>query len=320
MISIVYAGSPEPAARLLQTLLEDDSLKNADVQIVGVLTNPPAMQGRHKMLVPTPVETVARQAGISVFTPEHLDSVCREQIIALHPELLVCFAYGHIFGPKFLGLFEKGAINVHPSLLPKYRGATPVPAAILHRDTEIGISVQRLALEMDAGDILAQKKIPLVGSETTISLLETSAKVGAQLVADLLCTAARTGSLPEGTPQQGEPSYTKMISKDDARINWTNSAADIEAMIRAYTPDPCCWTMCNDVSLKILKAALPKDVSTESTVAPGTVVAYDKKQGILIQTGDGLLAVLELQWQAKKAMLYKDFMNGSRNFVGSVLQ
>jgi methionyl-tRNA formyltransferase len=324
LIRILYAGSPEPAAVVLRHLLERSG-NGSGYEVVGVLSNPPSAQGRHKTLIPTPVAALAEQAGVPVFTPEHLDASCREQVAAVRPDLLICFAYGHIFGPKFLALFKLGALNVHPSLLPKYRGCTPVPAALLNQDSETGVSVQRLALEMDAGDIVGCTKIALDGTETAGALLLRSAETGADLLAGILATAVQTGELPPGIPQSGEPSYTKMITKEDGHIDWSLPSAAIYARIRAYTPSPGCWTVCRGVTLRILQAA-PADKSGcpeaagAASAAAGTVVWYDKKRGILVRTGDGFLCVTELQWQAKKAMGYKDFMNGCRDFVGSVLE
>lgn len=318
MLKILYAGSPEPSALLLELLLNDTSLTESDCSIVGVLSNPPSAQGRHKELIPTPVDTIAEKKGIPVFTPEHLDSELRSKIAPLGADLLVCFAYGHIFGPKFLAMFKYGGINLHPSLLPRYRGCTPVPAAILHRDIETGISVQKLALEMDAGDLLAQVKIPLAGTETAGSLLEESARTGAQMLSAILCGISVSGKFPDTAPQTGVPSYTELIQKEDGHIDWKKSAEEIDAQIRAYTPDPGCWTMSGTQMLRILEAHLVSGSSADAV--PGTVAAYDKKEGILFCTGSGLLAVTRLQWQTKKAMEYRDFMNGSRNFVSTVLQ
>ena len=149
-------------------------------------------------------------------------------------ELLVCFAYGHIFGPKFLAMFPYGGINLHPSMLPKYRGCTPVPAAILNGDSETGITIQTLSLKMDEGDILAQKIVKLIGNETTFSLLNDSAEIGAGLICEIIKAANETGKLPEGVKQTGEASYTDIIKKEDGKIDWSLPAKKIEAKIRAY--------------------------------------------------------------------------------------
>lgn len=334
MLRVLYAGSPEPAAITLKLLLQN--AESCGFEIVGVLTNPPASQGRHKDLIPTPVQVVAQENNLPFFTPDHLDGECRDQISPLKADILVCFAYGHIFGPKFLGLFPLGGMNLHPSLLPKYRGCTPVNAAILNRDEKTAATIQTLSLGMDEGDILAQKVIHLDGTETAESLLKNSAEIGAELIASILKNTAEKGAVPKGEPQSGEASYTGIITKAHGKIDWSKSAVEIEAALRAYTPEPGIWTTENtgtpkENTLKIIKAKVGDEASVgEKVVAlgdaaeiagkqPGTVLAFVKPEGIYVKCGTGVLCVTELQRQGKKAMAYKDFMNGAGNFIGSVL-
>ncbi len=316
MIKILFAGSPDAARLTLERLFEAQSA--CGFEIAGVLSNPPSAKGRHKELIPTPVAAFAAEKGIPVFTPEHLDGAAREAISPLGADLLVSFAYGHIFGPKFLALFPMGGINLHPSLLPKYRGCTPVPAAILNRDTETAVTVQSLSLKMDEGDILAQTHVDLNGTETTESLLNYSAEEGVRLICDLIKQTAAEGKLPSGTPQNGEASYTGIITKEDAKINWSEPASVIEAKIRAYYPEPGCWCMENGAPLRILEAKILEGQS--GTEDAGKVLDFSKADGILVQTGNGLLAIRKLQRQGKNIMDYKSFMNGARNFLGTVLQ
>ncbi|MDR2078444.1 MAG: methionyl-tRNA formyltransferase, partial [Treponema sp.] len=187
---ILFAGSPSIAVPSLEALVRL-SLEDDRFQLAGVLTNPDTKRGRHGGRVPTDVgaaadrlsrEFAARSGPPVQFKPEKLDGAVRDAIAALEPDLLVSFAYGRIFGPRFLNLFPLGGLNVHPSLLPKYRGATPIPAVILGREKETGVTVQRLAPEMDAGDILAQKRFPLNGRETTLLLSQIAAAAGADLL------------------------------------------------------------------------------------------------------------------------------------------
>ena len=316
-MKILYAGSPDAACNTLKILFENQ--KSCGFEIVGVLSNPPSAKGRHHDLIPTPVAAFAQEKGLPVFTPEHLDSACRDLISPLKADLLVCFAYGHIFGPKFLAMFPMGGINLHPSLLPKYRGCTPVNAAILNGDKETAVTIQTLGLKMDEGDILAQQIIDLDGSETGQSLLENSANIGADLICQLLKEASAAGKLPQGRPQEGQASYTGIITKEDGRINWSEPASVIEAKIRAYYPEPGCWCMENGLPLRILKAKVVAG-ENKSEDQPGQVLAFNKAQGIEIKTGQGSLFVLELQRQGKKSLNYKDFMNGARDFVGTVLE
>ena len=319
-LKIVYAGSPLASALVLKSLIL--AQRECNFSIVGVLTNPPSTRGRHSDLIPTEVASLARENAIPVFEFEHLLAQSREAIAPLGADLLVSFDYGRIFGAKFLALFPLGGINLHPSLLPKYRGCTPVPAAILYGDEKIGVTVQKLALQMDEGDILAQEEIPLDGSETTLSLMDGDGKsskvtdIGARLLKKVLKDAANSELI--GKKQSGEASYTGFLKKEDGIIDWNKSAAEIDRKIRAYTPFPLCFTTCGGIKLSILKAKISDSKTTEKA---GTVLPYQKSVGIEIACGDGsILVASELQWEKKKAMDYKSFINGARNFVGSILE
>ena len=321
-LRIIYAGSPLASSIVLKNLVS--AQKECGFQIVGVLTNPPATRGRHSDLIPTEVSVVARENNIPVFEFDHLMSEAREAISPLKADLLVSFDYGRIFGPKFLALFPLGGINLHPSALPKYRGCTPVPAALLNGDKSLGITVQKLALATDEGDILAQTEIPLDGSETTLSLMDGDGQssavteAGVKLLKKVLREISNSDSEILGKKQSGETSYTEFLKKEDGKIDWNESAAVIERKIRAFTPYPLCFSSFNGVRVTILKAKLGEGKSSEKA---GTVLPYRKAVGIEIACGDGsVLVVTELQQEKKKAMDYKSFLNGARNFVGSILE
>ena len=190
------------------------SLSRTPESVNGIIT----AQGRHKTSAATAVARFAEERGIPLFTPEHLNAASREEIASIRPDILVCFAYGHIFGPKFLSLFPLGAINLHPSLLPKYRGPAPVNAAILNRDVETAVTVQTISLAMDEGDILAQEAVELDGTETAGALLDHCAILGAGSIKKLLGECAANGKLPEGKKQTGEASYTKIIKIGRAHV------------------------------------------------------------------------------------------------------
>lgn len=327
-MKILYAGSPLASAIVLKKLVEfslSEEGRACDFEIAGVLTNPPSARGRHKELIPTEVSTVAKSFNLSVFEFDHLLADSRLAIKPLGADLLVSFDYGRIFGPKFLELFAMGGINLHPSALPLYRGCTPVPAAILNGDKKMGITVQKLALATDKGDILAQDFIDLDGTETTLSLMDGDGfespvtRVGAKLLIDVLKNACTQKKL-EGRAQEGDNSYTPFIKKDDGLINWSENAYSIERKIRAYTPWPLCSTVCKAQKLLILKASPIDGEHLGADVKVGEVLAYKKDSGIEIACGDKtILLVKELQWQGKKAMDYKSFMNGARDFIGCVL-
>jgi len=310
-LRVLFAGSPAIAIPSLETVYRQDG-----IELVGVLTNPDTPKGRHGTPQSTDVAEVAQKLNIPILKPIKLDASIRERISSLNPDLLVSFAYGRIFGPKFLALFPLGGINIHPSLLPKYRGPSPIQAAILNRDTEMGITVQTLALEMDQGDILAVEQLPLSGRETAGSLGELAAQKGAQLLTEVLIKIAN-GTVTKTEQNHSEASYCKLITKDDGLIDWSLSAAQIEAKIRAFDPWPLCRTIHNGRELFILEAGIFN--GQMPVKSHGQVLGIDKNNGILIQTGDGILSVTRLQYQTKKALFWRDFLNGVRDFSDSQL-
>jgi len=325
-MKVLYAGSPAIAVPALEVLC---GIKG--IEVSAVLTNPDTPRGRHGILLPTEVGDAASKLNISnILKPEKLDVHVREIISALKPDLLISFAYGRIFGPKFLALFPYGGINIHPSLLPKYRGPTPIQAAILNRDSVTGITFQTTAKEMDSGDILAQGLLSLTGDETAGALGEIMASIAADILPDIMKKISEciSNNLPVnfGIPQNHEQAtYCTLISKEDGFIDWRQSALSIEAKIRAFSPWPLCRTIHDGRELIILKADVfsgsPETGSSgDLPKQPGWVLGTDKKNGILIQTGDGILAVTQLQYQAKKALLWRDFLNGARDFAGSQLK
>jgi methionyl-tRNA formyltransferase len=323
-MKVLFAASPAIAVPALEALSREEG-----IELAGVLTNPDSPKGRHGTPFPTETGEAADKINrrleeqgkrtFPVFKPVKLDALAREQIARVNPDLLVSFAYGHIFGPKFLALFPLGGVNIHPSLLPKYRGSTPVQAAILNRDKVTGISIQRLAQEMDSGDILSVEQLQLTGMETAASLSAVVSEKSALMLPEVLgnITAGKAVGIRQ---DESQASYCPLIKKDDGIIDWKTGAAEIEARIRAFDPWPLCSTFHNKRQLFILKAGVcEKEDGKSNSCKPGFVMGIDKQAGILVQTGEGILAVTELQYQAKKALCFQDFHNGARDFTGSIL-
>jgi len=307
---VVFAGSPEIAVPSLEKVA-------LNFDIVGVLTNPDKVTGRGRKIKFNPVKTKAVELNLNVLQPHSLNSEVRNTIISLKPDILVVFAYGKIFGPKFLSMFPMGGVNVHPSLLPKYRGSSPILSAIINGENETGISIQRINLEMDTGALLNQQFIKLSGNETTESLSSFVSAEGAEIVVKTL-KAIESGSINEKEQDHYLATYCTKINKEDGKINWNESAVQIYRMIRAYTPWPKAFTQYKDKSLMILEGSVFNG-ETDLSGEPGKVLGFDKDNGILIQTGDGILVVKFLQLQSKKANDWKSFINGTQNFIGSVL-
>jgi len=315
-VRILFAGSPAIAVPALESIAAMGG-GGEDFTLAGLLTRADSPKGRSGKPEPTECAAAAQRFSIPLLKPEKLDSAVHEQIMALKPDILVCFAYGKIFSPQFLSLFPLGGINIHPSLLPKYRGATPIPAAIINREPVTGITIQRIAVEMDSGDILVQENVPLNGRETTADLSETMAKKAAEILPAALRGIAG-GTLRARPQDHRAATYCSLIKKEDGLIDWNRSAAEIDAQIRAFDPWPLSWTTHGETPLFILKAEALENGDNAAAV-PGCVLGKDKKKGILIQTGEGILAVSRLQYQTKKALEWQAFLNGARNFMGARL-
>lgn len=309
---ILFAGTPEFALPSLQAIHEHSEL-------VAVLTNPDRVSGRSRKLRQNPVKQYAEAVGVPVLQPERLDAAAREAVQEYAPDLLAVAAYGKIFGPKFLAIFAQGGINLHPSLLPRYRGPAPIPAAILSGDHESGISIQQIALEMDAGDILVQEPFPISPQSTTQNLSEYSARRGAELMLQAI-DQLESGAIKPRPQNANHASYCRLIKKEDALINWQLSAADIERTVRAYLPWPLAHTHWEGRVLNILAAApLESPRSSGGDRKPGRVLGVDKNRGILIETGEGILALQSLQLQARKVMDWRSFINGNQRIITSLL-
>jgi methionyl-tRNA formyltransferase len=307
---LLFAGSPEIAVPSLEAAA-------AFGDVVGVLTNPDSVQGRGKKVKPTPVKQRALELGIPVLEFSHLYAGARKAVRELQPDLLVTFAYGRIFGPKFLSLFSLGGINVHPSLLPEFRGSSPIQAAIMQGKGRTGITIQRIALEMDSGDILSQQELALSGTETTKSLSEIVAGKAPTQLKEVLSDIDKGTEKPV-KQDDALATYCSQIEKKDALIDWNQSASRISCQIRAYYPWPKAETTFDGQKLMITYA-LPSEGEQEISARPGTVVSVVKKRGILIATGEGMLCVTQLQLQSKKEMDFSSFLNGNSGFIGSLL-
>ena len=320
IMKVLFAGSPAIAVPSLLSIAERHS-------VVGILTNPESAQGRGKGILPTAVAVAARErlgGALPILAPDRLDASAREAVLALDADILVAFAYGKIFGPKFLSLFPQGGINIHPSLLPRHRGSSPLQQAILDRDGETGVSIQRIALEMDSGDLFAVEKFALAGVETTETLTERCAAIGARLAAEVLDAMERGTAI--ASAQEGTPTYCRKISKDDGLLDWKLPSVDIDARVRAFYPWPGAYTYLNGQRLNILEAmALPAgDFPSFAEALPnavaGTIIGMDKARGIVVLTGEGLIALGRLQFSTRKALSYKEFANGLRSLAGLRLE
>jgi methionyl-tRNA formyltransferase len=313
---VLFAGTPDiavPSLRLIASHYPCTVLTCADRGV-----------GRGRCITSSPVKCAAEELGLTVICAEKLDAGVREAVRSASPDILVVAAFGKIFRQRFLDLFPLGGINLHPSLLPRYRGPSPVSAAILSGDSETGVTIQRIALEVDSGAILAQERVPLSGLETTGSLGEKLGAIGAELLAGVMRSIESGAAV--GTPQnEAEATYCRLVSKEDGHIDWREPAAVIERRVRAFDPWPHASTSWRGMGLLVLKSkeyhgtlgAVSGPAACEEP--PGRVMGPDPEHGILVRTGTGILAVERLQIQNRKPLDWRSFMNGNREIVGSVL-
>jgi len=311
-LKILFAGTPKIAVPSLNALVDN-------FEVVGALCAPDARFGRGKKCIAPPVKTAAEKLALPVLQPERLDAKARSQVASLGARLLVVFAYGRLFGPRFLALFAEGGINLHPSALPRFRGPSPISAAILAGCSQTAISVQKIALEMDAGDILIQKNFPLRGDETTASL---SAALSHAAVPELVGAVndiinGRQNPIPQN---ESNATYCRPVLKNDGLINWGMHAGKLERMVRAYNPWPMARTSMNGKSLAILEAeVMESPPSAVGTEPPGMVLGVDRFRGILIQTGKDILVLKQLRLATRKSLNFRAFLNGVRLRIGTIL-
>ncbi len=304
---VLFLGTPSFAVRPLQRLVE------AGYEIVGVVTQPDRPAGRSRTLQPPPVKQAALELGLPVLQPETLrDDAVVAQLRALQPDAGVVAAYGEILRRAVLELPPLGYLNIHPSLLPLYRGPSPVAAAILQGDSVTGVSIIRLERAMDAGPILAQATLPLDPSARTGPVTEQLFAIGADLLVGVLPLYAAGELVPE--PQDhARATVTRMLAKEDGRLDWNLPALVLERTVRAYDPWPGAWTTWEGQQIKILQASVEAQVVDS---APGTIL---DAPGLLVATGDGALHLREVQPAGKRPMAGADWKRGQRGLIGARL-
>jgi methionyl-tRNA formyltransferase len=307
MAKVVFMGTPEFAVPTLQTLIQHH-------EVIGVVTQPDRPAGRGNQLHESPIKKTAAAAGIPVFQPEKLRrKEAIEELKQWQPDVYVVTAFGQILPQSVLDIPPFGSINVHASLLPRWRGAAPLQACIRAGDTQTGVTIMKMDAGLDTGPMLSQRALLLAPDETGQSLHDKISVIGAEALIDTLLRYLSGELQPQPQPEDGI-TYAPQIEKAEGRIDWTKSAVEIERLIRAFTPWPGTFTFWEGKLLKILKALPPQNGGTENA---GLVV---KQQGqIAIQTGEGLLYPTQVQLEGKKAMSIEDFVRGYQQFVGARL-
>ena len=303
---ILFAGTPEISVPLLKALA-------ARFVVAGVLTSCDKSSGRSSRPVPSPVKAAALELGLPVLQFDSIRTEARVAVGALGADTLVSFAFGKIFGPRFLALFPNGKFNVHPSDLPAYRGPSPVQSTIMHGLEQATVSFQTLGPGMDEGGIWGKTVIPLAGTETTQSLSDMVARRAAEFVPELLSRIV--GGSVSSVPQSGEVSYCSMIGRETGKLDFSRTVREVHCLVRACYPWPKAWARAdgNDIAVTGVWGGFSDIANPDGTdAAPGTVVAFRKDRGIGVACADGILWITGLQLPAKKELDFRSFVNGNR--------
>jgi len=302
-LCIAFAGTPELAATILKTLLD-----KSRHQVIMVLTQPDRPSGRGRKLAASAVKLLALENDLTVLQPSKSELITLENRIS-EVDLMIVAAYGMLLPESILNAPKYGCINVHTSLLPRWRGAAPIQRAILAGDSETGISIMQMDSGLDTGPILLQKKCPINPSDTSASLLNTLAKIGSECLLEVL-EAVASGNQRATIQDESQANYAMKITKSEAKIDWSQTAVNIDREIRAFNPAPICHTELAGIPLRIWQA---KILDTELISSAGKILGCSKA-GIDVATGKGVLRILKLQPQGKRAMTVADFLNGNPEF------
>lgn len=305
---LVFAGTPEPAAVALERLIASRH------EVVAVLTRPDARKGRGRALHPSPVKEVAEKHGIEVLTPQSLklDDEIRSQLADLNPDAIPVVAYGNLTPADMLDIPAHGWVNLHFSLLPAWRGAAPVQAAILNGDERTGATTFRIDEGLDTGDVLGTVTETIRPTDTADELLTRLAYAGADLLVETMDALEDGTAAPQPQPEDG--TYAPKIATADARVDWRAGAAEVDRAVRAYTPGPGAWTQLAGERFKIG----PVTPAGAGELAPGEV-AFGKNE-VRVGTGDGDVVLGKVQPPGKKMMAAADWARGLNDQEGVVFQ
>ncbi len=295
-------GTPEAAAVSLEHLLKEPN------PVVGVVTQPDRPVGRGQKRASSPVRRIAEKHHLPLLAPEKIRSPeFLNTLKSWEPQLIVVVAYGRILPQSVLELPPQGCLNVHYSLLPKYRGAAPVAWAVLNGEEKSGVTTMRLVEKMDAGPILLQEEVALDPNETAASLESKLIPVGARLLLETI-RRLQSGSVTPRPQIEEEATYAPILKKEDGQINWTHPAGLIERQVRGFYPWPSAYTHLRERTLKIYRASM---ISAERQGHPGEVVRADS-EGLWIATGQGILSLEEIQMENRKRLAAAEFLKGAR--------
>ncbi|WP_318517808.1 methionyl-tRNA formyltransferase [Photobacterium leiognathi] len=303
-LRIVFAGTPDFAARHLAALLSSQH------DVVAVYTQPDRPAGRGKKLTASPVKAIALENNIPVYQPVSLrNEEAQQELAAIDADIMVVVAYGLLLPQEVLDTPRLGCINVHGSILPRWRGAAPIQRSIWAGDTETGVTIMQMDIGLDTGDMLKVATLPIEATDTSATMYEKLAELGPDALIDCLSDIA-DGTAVAVKQDDEQANYAKKLSKEEALIDWTMDAAAIERCVRAFNPWPMSYFTVAEQNVKVWQTAVETDNQGK---APGTILSADKK-GILVATGNGALRLISLQPPGKKAMSAADLLNSRREW------
>ncbi|MHC6525948.1 methionyl-tRNA formyltransferase [Vibrio proteolyticus] len=303
-LRIVFAGTPDFAARHLAALLSSEH------DVIAVYTNPDRPAGRGKKLAAPPVKQLALEHNLPVYQPESLKSEqAQQELAALNADIMVVVAYGMLLPQVVLDTPKLGCINVHGSILPRWRGAAPIQRSIWAGDAETGVTIMQMDIGLDTGDMLLTATLPIENHDTSASMYDKLAVLGPQALTNCLSDIAAGRAV---ATQQDETlaNYAKKLSKEEARINWHDSAEHIERCVRAFNPWPMSHFEAEGNSIKVWQSRVEPQHSEQPA---GTILRADK-HGIQVATGQGTLVLEQLQIPGKKALPVQDILNARANW------
>lgn len=310
---IVFMGTPDFSVPTLEKIIE------AGHEVIGVVTQPDRAKGRGKKVLYPPVKEKALDHGLSVYQPRRArEPEFIEQMRQLNPDVMVVVAFGQILPKELLDIPKYGCVNVHASLLPKYRGAAPIQWAVIRGEQVSGVTTMQMDVGLDTGDMLLKAEVPLAEDETGGSLHDKLSILGGDLLIETLRGLEAGTISPEKQDDSQTGEYARMLDKALGKIDFTMSAADIERLIRGLNPWPSAYIFYKGKTMKLWRAKVLEDTAEGRNGVPGQIISVDKN-GFTVQTGDGALQILELQMEGKKRMDAGAFLRGCQMTVGEIL-
>ena len=309
-VRTVFMGTPQVAVPILESLIR------GPCHVLAVYTQPDKLVGRSQRLTPPPVKELAIKHKITVIQPKTLKSteVVRE-LASFKPELIVVTAFGHILPPEVLSLPKFGCLNVHPSLLPRHRGPSPVANALLQGELVTGVTIMLMNENLDSGPILTQERVDISPLDTTGSLTAKLAHVGTELLMQTL-PKWLAGELEPRPQDESQATYSRLITSQDGEIDWHLSAVELWQRVRAFNPWPGCYTWWQGKRLKIHQATVLNEPSKDEI---GKVLVLREPPKVGVVTGKDILGLCQIQLEGKREIPVADFVRGQRNFIGSIL-